>query len=223
MSGFLQGQSFRTEPVPNYQAAIYALSIRSPGFSALDYLTYTFPLSPELLRKEWMAFTAIYDTAGNAAQLGVNRDADVFGQSPPYFTIEGTTGWQRHQSDGYVYTGIQSMKALEQFIGTYQQLNQSLLSQQQQQLYTLEFYDYFRGDYWQVEPEGPQGVWQAKERPLYINYRFRFAAIQKVNAPILGVVDALLNVFGSPATATAVNVANGLANFINVYSDSGIV
>jgi hypothetical protein len=165
---------------------------------------------------------AIYDTQGTSAQLGVNRDIDRFGQSPPTFTIEGTTGWKRHQLDGYLYSGLSSMKALEKVLSTYQQLNQSVLESNLTDLYSLEFYDYFKGEYWQVEPVGRQGVWQSRERTLFVNYRFQWAAIKRVNAPIVGIIDALANVFGSPATATAANVVLGINNFINTYTPDGI-
>jgi hypothetical protein len=223
MSEFISttGMSFRTIDNPNYQAAIYALSIRGPGELRSEYLTYTFPMSPESLRKEWTAMTAVYDTQGQPFQGGVDREVDMFGQAPPVFTIEGSTGNKRHQTDGYLFTGLASVQAVELLFAKFARLNQTQIAQQAP-LYTLEFYDYFRNDYWQVAPEGPQGLYQSKDRPLYVNYRFRLVAIKKVSAPITGVLDALANVFGGSATATAANVANNLNIFATLYTGSGL-
>src|SRR5690348_6892281 len=88
------GQTFRNIPIPNFQPAIYALAIRDPQPPYAVIAGYTFPLSPEALRKEYTSLSAVYDVAGTPGQKGVERDIDTYGDAPPFFVIEGTTGFQ---------------------------------------------------------------------------------------------------------------------------------
>lgn len=193
MSGLLQGAlapltsaypTFRTIPVPPYKPALYTLSIRSPGFAAAPYSVYTFPMSPASVHKTYTAMSAMYDTAGTPAQLGVQREMDIFGNSPVIYTLEGTTGWQRHSNDAYAWTGQQSIQNLQYLLNLYAQLNQEQMQSGIQSLYTLEFYDYFNNEFWQVEPIGEQGIFQDAGQPLWQRYRFTLPGIKRVDAPI---------------------------------------
>ena len=175
-------QSFATIPLVNNRMALYTLSIRAPGNAKQAYVNYTFPLSPASLVKEVSSLTAFYDVAGSSTQLGVQRTVDSYGLTPAIFHIEGTTGWQYHATDGLTTTGIDSIIQLEQLLATYAGLNTTAASQNQP-LYTLEFYDHFKNDYWQVEPFGKQEVKQAENRPLLAYYGFHFVGVVNLNAP----------------------------------------
>jgi hypothetical protein len=185
-------QSFTTVPVININLAVYALSIRSPGIARAEYQTYTFPLSPESLRKEPVAMTRFIDTQGPASLNGVQRQTDFYGLAPPTFRIQGTTGWQRHANDGFLTTGLQAIQNLEQFLVTYAQQNATLVANGASDLYTLEFYDYFKQDFWQVEPVGPQGIQQAATRTLLSYYNFTLVGVKKVNMPLLSQLEERL-------------------------------
>lgn len=202
------GQTFRTIPLPNFNPALYSLSIRGTYGALIG--GFTFPLSPTALRKEHVAMANMYDVAGSAATGGVDRVFDSYGVSPVIFTIEGTTGWQRHSTDGYNNTGLQAIAALEQFFFTYAQLNAAAV-QNNQPIYTMEFYDYFRGDFWQVEPWGPQGVRMTSQRPILVYYLYRLAGIRDLTNPIAAVYDQVASVL-SGATTPSANLPGGVIN-----------
>lgn len=117
-------QQFHTLDVGNRSVALYQLSVRDPSQAFADLMTYTFPLSPAAVRSEPNALSTFSDTQGTSLQSGVSRVVDTYGLAPPIFTIEGTTGWDRHSTDGYVLDGLQSIILLRNFIDTYIQLNQ---------------------------------------------------------------------------------------------------
>lgn len=184
-----QGQSFRTLPLPNLQLALYSLVIRDPFYNIVA--GYTFPISPSNIRKEINALTNYYDTQGPPYTQGVTRVVDVYGNSPVTYVIEGTTGWKLHSTDGYGLTGLQSIQALESVLQQFATLNETVISgQQQTNLYSLEFYDYFRGEFWQVVPCGPQILRQSRTRPLFVDYLFRLAGVQNLTSPLV-LIDAL--------------------------------
>ena len=224
----MAGQSFRTTPAPNLQAALYQVAIVASagplsGLGSLAaYATYTFPLSPQHLRYERSALSSYFDTQGPASKLGVTRVVDTYGLTPPNILVEGTTGWDYHDTDGGIITGLQSVQLLKQFLDTYAQLNQQQRAAGNTQLYQLEFYDFFSGEFWQVEPVGPQVFRQAADRPLLTYYLFRWAGVKSVSAPVLGSADALLAVFGTPAAAAAGTMATTAAAFAAAYLPVGV-
>jgi hypothetical protein len=222
MSGTLSNllsQSFSTVKVPNTRLALYTLSIRSPGFSALSFFTYTFPISPGALRKAPTAMSAIYDTSGPVLKNGVKRDVDSFGLAPPIYTLEGTTGWDRHQTDGMIFTGLQSIQQLQYLISLYAQLNQAQKQANNPSLYTLEFYDYFNQEFWQVEPMGEMEISQSERAPTLQYYRLRFAAVQQVSAPLISDVfaDPILQLFAAASSAAAGAVQSGISSILGLY------
>lgn len=229
MSGLLQGAlapltsvypTFRTIQVPPWKPALYTLSIRAPGFNAAPYSVYTFPMSPAAVHKTYTAMSAMYDTAGTPAHLGVQREVDIFGNSPVVYELEGTTGWQRHSNDAYLWTGQQSIQNLQYLLNIYAQLNQEQMQSGIQSLYTLEFYDYFNNEFWQIEPIGRQGILQDSGQPLWQRYRFVFAGVKRVDAPIFSSladpIGQLLNK-GSSAVMSSVS-----GNITSVLSSFGI-
>jgi hypothetical protein len=222
MSGTLTSvlsQSFSTVKVPNTQLALYTLSIRSPGYSLLSFFTYTFPISPGSLRKAPTAMSALYDTSGPVLTNGVTRNIDSFGLAPPIYTLEGTTGWDRHATDGLIFTGLQSIQQLQYLISLYAQLNQQQKQANNPSLYTLEFYDYFNQEFWQVEPIGEMEIRQSERAPTLQYYRLRFAAVQQVSAPLISDVfaDPILQLFAAASSAAASAVQTGISNILGLY------
>lgn len=213
---------FRTVPVPASLPAIYQLSIRAPDQHFAELATFTFPLSPSSLRAERNSLSSWSETQGPASTQGVTRVVDTYGLAPPVFTIEGTTGWDRHLSDGYILTGLQSMQLLAKFLARYAELNQAQRLAGNASLYALEFYDYFSLNFWQVEPVGPQILRQSNDRPLLTYYRFRWAAVRAIGLPVLGTADALLNTFATPAQQAAVNAARTLGAAAVAYGPTGL-
>lgn len=210
------GQSFSTIPVPNLIPAVYGIGIQQ---GAIPYIRYNFPITPSSVRKEFPSMTTTYEVQGTPTQNGVVRIADEYGQAPPQYIIEGTTGWQRHQSDGYLLTGLEAVQTLEAILTQYAQLNAQAV-QQNTQSYTLEFYDYFSNSFWQIVPVGPQGFYQDNSRPLLTFYRFRFMAIASLAGAAstsIGEVDALAQVFATPVASAALNAVATTAGLFNLY------
>jgi len=217
--GFGPGQQFRTQAVPNNQLTLYSLAIRAPGQAFGLISGYTFPISPGNIRKEFTALTNFYDVAGDPSQQGVQRIIDMYGDTPVLYTIEGTTGWKFHSTDGFSMTGLDSIRALESVFAQFAQLNQSITQGQQgQDLYSLEFYDYFRNDYWQVVPCGPQMIRQSRSRPLFVDYLFRLAGVQNLANPIM-VTDPLASVFGQAPSQASYTVSNFGSGVTTNYGD----
>jgi hypothetical protein len=172
-------------------------------------MTYIFPLSPTDIQKSVPTPNAIYDTQGTSGQNGIAREADVNGQSLPVYTIRGTTGWKYHLTDAYQWTGMDSITQLENILTQYAQLNQQQQEAGSSDLYTLEFYDYFRQEFWQVVPIGQQGIRQTADAPLFAYYSLTLAATQAVSAAIPPSApdsfDQLLGLGSTPAIQASVS------------------
>lgn len=209
-------QSFQTIPVRNTRLALYTLSIRTAGSPFVPYASYTFPISPAAIAKEYTSLTNIYDVQGSPSQSGVKRIADIYGNSPVTFVIEGTTGWKMHATDAYAWTGLESIKYLQQMLQTYAELNQTQ-SNNNQPLYTLEFYDYFTGDFWQVEPVGRQEIRQSRDRPQLVNYSFRLAGISNLNNPLQDLIDTFSQVIDHPVQQAASIIGSAIGGVLNNY------
>lgn len=220
----MAGPVFRPIPVPTDLPVLYQLSIRAPGAATSEFATYTFPLSPSMVRYAPSSLSAFRDTQGPPSTQGVTRVLDRYGQSPPMVSIEGTTGWDRHSLDGYLLTGLQSSQLLVAFLAQYQKLNAVQVQSGNAQLYSLEWFDYFRNQFWIVEPIGPQTTWQDANRPLLVNYRLLFAAAAPVGTVdvLLHGVDALANVLATPAQQAALTAAQTLGAIAVAYGPTGI-
>ena len=216
-------QSFSTLPVSiaGNGVALYALSIRSPGNASAPVpgFTYLFPMSPQGVRKETPALNAIYDVQGPPNTGGVTRMVDMWGQAPPMYVLRGTTGWKRHSTDGFALSGKASLVAIQTLLSQFAMLNQQQMQQQATTFYTLELYDYWTNEFWQVVPVGPQGIEQGADRPIMGFYTFRFAAIQPVNSPIPPLaVDALVSLLSLGAQQATVAFDNFSSNVISKYA-----
>jgi hypothetical protein len=211
-------QIFSTTPLPNTRTALYGLSIRAPDPSQTEIASYTFPISPSAISKEIMAMTNYYDIQGTPAQGGVQRIADFYGDSPTTFILQGTTGWQYHATDGGTFTGFDSILAVQALLAQYAQLNQQQ-AQSQQPLYTLEFYDYFAEDFWQVVPMGRQGIRQSATRPLVFEYQFRLIGIRSLSAvPLAAASDPIAQDFSTPASEAQSTVSASISMTLSGYA-----
>ncbi|MDE3023422.1 MAG: hypothetical protein KGI54_16500 [Pseudomonadota bacterium] len=212
-------QSFRQIMVPNTATALYTLSIRSPGSASLPYVVYTFPMSPQSIQRVKGFKSAAYETMGTVNQKGVLRQVDVYGESPVSYIIEGSTGWNRHSNDSYIYTGLQSIQYLQSVLDQYAELNQGQIQGNISQLYTLEFYDYFSQDFWQVEPVGEQGFTQDAGQPLYTRYRFNLVGIKKISAPIISSTSDVIGQLFQGAVGPAVStLQNTISKTLSAYN-----
>ena len=183
LSARVVGQSFQTIPLPNSRTALYAISIFEPHNTSTPFQSFTFPLSPSTVFKEFTAMSNVYDVAGDPSEYGVHREVDIYGNSPVTYRIEGTTGWQYHSTDGYSSTGLEAIAALQDIVNQFAYFNAQQRKSGSADLYTMEFYDYFSGSYWQVVPVGPQVVRQNERRPLLFEYAFRLVGIAPVAKP----------------------------------------
>lgn len=175
---------FQTIKVANLALAFYTLSIRAPAPPFPAVQTFVFPISPQRIRKVFAGMGAFYDTPGTPTQSGVNRDIDRYGTSPFIYDIEGTTGWDLHRTDGFSATGKMSIQNLQQMFYTYDQLNSVQRLNNNPNSYTMEWADYFTGEFYQVEPLGPQEIRASDRAPLLQYYRLRLVGVQPVSDPI---------------------------------------
>ena len=217
LASFLE-QRFATVPVSiaGQGVALYGLSVRAPGDAAppVPGLTFVFPMSPQAIHKETPEINTLYDVQGPPSTFGVKRLGDMWGEAPPTYTIRGTTGWKRHSTDGFVNAGKQAITVIQDLLSRFAQLNQQQMYQQAAVFYTLEFYDYWMNEFWEVLPVGPQVFEQSADKPILTYYNFRFACIRSVAAPIPPlVVDAIEALFsaGAQAATSVFNTSMALA------------
>lgn len=215
-------QSFSTLPVSivGNGVALYTLSIRAPGNASppVPGLTYTFPMSPQGVRKEVPELNTIYDVQGPFNTGGVTRLVDMWGESPPIYTLRGTTGWNRHSTDTFALTGKASILAIQALFSQFALLNQYQMQAQATVFYTMEFYDYWMNEFWQVVPVGPQGIDQSADKPILTYYTFRFAAIRPISSPIPPLAVDLITALLSTGEEHAVAAFNGFSsNVLSAY------
>jgi hypothetical protein len=213
-------QRFATLPVANLGTTLYVLSLRAPGPSAspIPSLTFVFPLTPQQVRKEPVALNMPYDVQGDPGQGGVQRLVDMWGEAPPTYIISGHTGWKLHAMDGFRYNGKQAIQKLQELLSTFAQVNQQLMLDQATEFYTLEFYDYWMEEFWQVVPVGPQGIMQSADRPILSGYALRLMAIQAIDSPIPPlIVDLVENAFSIAAEAATTVIDNFLTSTLAKY------
>lgn len=210
--------AFRTRPAPNQPPALYSLAIRSGSMPFLPYFIYTFPISPANLRKEFGGMGNFYDVQGPPGSFGVTRVPDVYGMSPPIYTIAGTTGVKYHSTDRYLYTGLQSVLILQGAIAQYFALCAAAVQDGASQIPRLEFYDFFQGDFYQVLPLGPQGVSQDSSRPQLVNYQFRLIAIQSLLEPLLSDLDSILSPLTQGIGQGITGLDNSMSSALGSYS-----
>ena len=216
-------QTYRNQQVPNMGQAIYRLSIRNPNKAKTALMTYTFPLSPSNIRRTKTSMATFYDTQGTPAQYGVARLVDQYGMAPLIFDIEGTTGWQKHLTDGFQYTGLQSIQVIESYLLEFARLNANKATSLSSDLYTLEFYDYFSSVFYEVVPVGPQQVWQDSQKPLLTNYKFHLVGIRPVNGPALpsgSTTDPIAAAFGAAVSTVQATVGGLMGGVSSLYSSA---
>lgn len=206
------GQSFQTIPLPNSQLALYRINISAPGGSQQTVRSWTFPISPRNLMKTFTAMANIYDVAGPSSTNGVTRVVDMYGNSPVTYKIEGTTGWQSHSTDGFAFTGMQSIADIVSALNYFAQANATQLESNNSDLYTMQFFDYFSNEYWNVVPIGQQIVRQDESKPLLFFYSFTFAGVSPVTDALKDTVNDPVQSALSVSTSQAISSLNTSVN-----------
>jgi hypothetical protein len=203
LGGNPTGQSFRNKPVPNLRLALYVLVVRGPQAPYPLLHSYIFPISPQNLKISLNYLTNYYDVSSTTFPLGVTRQIDSYGQAPPIYSIDGTTGWQLHGTDGYSATGWESMSDLKTILIQYTAGNQAQVNAGNGNLNRMELYDYFRGSFWQVVPYGEQVFTMDARRPLYQNYSLKFLGVAAVAGANVAPADQISATFSQDSAAIA--------------------
>lgn len=211
----------RTKPAQT-PAGLYALALRAPTAPYVPLAIYTFPLGPSQIRRGVMGMGNFYDMGGNPANFGVNRVPDIYGQSPPIYTIIGTTGVKYHSGDNYLYTGLESIEILFSIIAQYYSLNAAQAQAGQNNLYTLEFYDYYMGQFWQVVPLGDQSMSQNNLKPQLIYYSLRLVGIASLEQPIGALLDPILSLISNGASSLFSSAQSSFSSVTSNYSSYNI-
>jgi len=172
---------------------LYALALRMPMPPYLPIAIYTFPLSPSQITREVVGMGNYYDVLGSPQNFGVNRIADMYGQSPPIYTIAGTTGVKYHSADNFLWSGLESIELLMALISQYFSLNASQAQSNSRYNYVLEFYDYYMGQFWQVVPFGPQRIMQSSNKPQLVFYQIRLVATLSLEQAALSLIDSIFS------------------------------
>lgn len=211
-------QSFATQPVGPQGLSFYQLGLRAPGTrSIIPTLTYTFSLAPQNITVTGTNLNPIFDTGGPAASGGVNREADLFGQSPAIYTISGTTGYKLKNTDGYLFNGLQSVANLQNIINQFNIRNQQIAQNGGTEFYTLEYYDYYRNDFQQFVPIGKPKISQSTQNPLMVFYELTFAAIQPVSSPL---PVFLVDLIGKTIGTAPIAILGAIGNIIDSVNQS---
>jgi len=177
-------------------------------------LKFVFPISPTGLKKMVDHLNTAYLVAGSAQNFnnpGVSREMDMFGQTPPSWIIEGTTGWKYHSNDGGTIEGIQAFHNLQYILTQYNYFVQIQARLQNKIQYHLELYDYFNQDYWVVVPSGQQVFDMNANRPLVGNYRLSLLGIRPVKSPPKPLL--LKSALAQRLSSTVSNAASSIAGF----------
>lgn len=208
-------------PIPSAVTPLYRLSIRNPQPPNSEVSGYTFPLSPTNIQKTSTGMGNFYDVAAaiGSRSTGVQREVDLYGSTPVTYTLEGITGWQRHAIDGGTLTGLESILAVQELIDLYWQLNAAQQGTSAQNIYTMQFHDYFTGDAWAVVPFSPQSIVQDVSRPLVFKYMFRLVGYQDLSAaPVATTTDKVAQAFSTPAPQAQSTLSMGVSGVISNYA-----
>jgi hypothetical protein len=215
---FIQGKGPNRTQVARTPPALYSLVLRGPSAPYLPLAIYSFPMSPQNIRRDVVGLGNTYNVQGNASNFGVTVIPDIYGQTPPVYTIQGTTGVKYHTRDGMVWTGLQSVQILTGIISQYFSLNAAVAQAGSSNLFRLEFYDYYMEEFWQIVPLGPQGLMQSSARPQLVFYSFRWEAVQSLEQPIAALLDPLLSALGTPISQAFNGLGSSISNFLGSYS-----
>ena len=203
-------------------AGLYAIALRSPTPPYIPLAIYTFPLGPSQIKRQVVGLGNFYDVLGGAGNLGVNRLPDIYGQTPPIYTIAGTTGVKYHSGDNYLWTGLESINILFNIISQYFALNAAQAQAGQSSLYRLEFYDYYLGEFWQVVPLGGQDQMQNNAKPQLVYYNLRLVAIQSLDQPIGTLLDPIISVISNGINSAFNATQQAFSNLASNYSSFNV-
>lgn len=183
---------------------------------------FIFPISPAGIRKSVPQLNTSYLMAGNvhhAGNTGVVRRMDLFGEAPPTWVLEGTTGWQYHSNDGMKYTGAEAFRNLQSLFTNFAVFQQHFQANPTSKT-TIEmhFFDYFNKDYWVVVPVADPVFAMDASRPLIGNYMVKLAGIRPVKHPPAPIVlkSSLEQRLASSVTNAANSVSSAVSTVTNI-------
>ncbi len=216
-------QRYRNVPVINRISNLFSLRLLQKNKisnTQVPVTQYFFPISPTGLTKTVPVLNEPYAIRGSHTTGGVQYDVDIYGQSPPIFSINGTTGWQYHSTDGNKYTGLASFHQLQKFFQEYHFL---VLQASSQIRYTIEFYDYFNNEFWEVIPIDKLIFQFTEAEPLFGKYGITLLATKEVKTPISKIVlknpvSQALGQIVTGAVNTLVGTASSVVNLGTVFS-----
>ncbi|MHB1952941.1 MAG: hypothetical protein ACYCOU_04260 [Sulfobacillus sp.] len=203
-------QNYQTKDVVNTKTALYSLTIRGAAPSYPNIMRYIFPISPSEMHQSYTEMSSVYDVSGDSNNFGVSRIVDQYGTSPITFTIEGTTGWKYHSADGFNLTGAQSAATIRKLFTLFSKNNVHRMNSGLDP-YTMEFYDYFQGQFWEVAPIGEVTLRQTSAKPLLFYYHIKLAGIRSLNGP--PAAKQKPNVIDNMFSAASTTVANTVSAF----------
>lgn len=172
------GTKFPTQMVANTRTTQYSL-IFITGPNPKDATTYNFPITPQQYSMQRRSLAMPYDTPGSSQNLNVNRIVDVYGLTPITFKIQGTTGFNKHAVDGFLYSGIESLRLLQKLLEIYFEFAQTF----PKPTVSLQFLDFYYQEFWNVVPVGPLVINQSKEKPQLMFYDLTLAGTTRVSSP----------------------------------------
>lgn len=212
---------YNAAPVTGASSSVQQSIVTRPGGSVKQKINavinrFIFPISPTGLRKSIDQLNTPYMMAGSASNFsnpGTEREMDMFGQTPPIWIIEGTTGWKYHSNDGFSADGATAFQNLQTIFAQFNYFTQVQARSQSSIQYELELYDYFNRDYWIVAPSGSYVFEMDASRPLIGNYRIELLGMRPVSNPPKPLV--LKSALAQRISSTISNAANSVTGFVS--------
>lgn len=162
----------------------FGYDVQRNGQMFLQSGELTLFVNPEELVKERPARVSVNQTPNGAW-------VDSFGLGLPRWIIKGTTGWKARRWNsgetnwrvGAIMDGYMAYHAFADLIETYYTENRRRALEAAKSggirlpLLRLVFRDHTDDEWWEIEPEGLPSKVRSKNRPLMIDYLFRFTGI----------------------------------------------
>ncbi len=181
------------------------------GKSKSTLREFLFAVTPQSLALVRHPLTSVYYTAGDSSTGGVSTVADVYGMTPPVWTIQGTPGIQSHSAVSsttnrrIVTNGRQALEELKAFLIDYQNRVADARAARLP-IPIIHLNDGINAETWEVVPAQTFSIAWGADTPFWGNYNLSFAGINDLSKP-RRTADSL---FGE-TFATNPNAANNTA------------
>lgn len=144
-------------------------------------------MNPEDLTREYPARTTVTQTPHGAW-------VDSFGLGLPRWVMRGTTSWRARSADiglsvtpeGNRVDGYLAFHAFSDLVEEYLRVNRQRTIEAVQTgspthaPLQMVFHDHWDDDFWVIEPEGLPIKRRGKDRPMLVDYEFRFTGLQNL-------------------------------------------